>query len=118
MATFWRQVQRPRGPSNVQRLRQSEKDWMAQVLALAQFRGWLCHHAYDSRRSTAGVPDLLLCRPGRDGQTGRVIFVELKTETGTVSPPQRQWLEALAACPVEAYTWRPSMWSEIDAILA
>lgn len=123
MAQFWRGATLPRGRSGVQRLRQSEKSFQAQVVALAKLRGWMTWHAFDSRRSTAGVPDLLLVRVARTdtpaGPTGRVIFAELKTETGVVSAPQRQWLDALAATgKVEAYTWRPSMWTEIDAILA
>ena len=91
---------------------QSERDFQRQVLALAKLRGWLAFHTYDSRRSTAGVPDLLLVRPPR------VVFAELKTERGMVSPAQRAWLDALGRCSVESYCWRPSCWGELDAILA
>ncbi len=95
------------------RERQAEKDFQKQVLKLAQFRGWLAYHSYDSRRSTAGVPDLLLVRPPR------VALIELKTERGVVSPAQRAWLDALAQCPgVTALVARPSDWALLDALLA
>lgn len=40
----------------------------------------------------AGVPDRIVLGPG-----GRVIFVELKTETGRLSPMQKRQIEALRA---------------------
>jgi hypothetical protein len=46
---------------------------------------------------TAGIPDLVLIAP-----KGRVHFVEVKSETGRLSPDQRgirSWLEELG-CPV------------------
>ncbi len=113
MATFWRGATPPRGPSNVQRLRQTEKAWQAQVVALAQLRGWTTHHHYDSRKSSAGWPDLVCCRPPR------LVLIECKTETGTVSPAQRAWLDALAQCPgVTVLVARPSDWALLDALLA
>ena len=49
---------------------------------------------------------------------GRVLFVELKTESGRVSEEQRGWLEALASCPgLECHVWRPSDWDEIERTL-
>jgi len=109
--TIWRGATLPRGRSGVQRLRQAEKDWQKQVLKLAAWRGWIAYHTYDSRRSTAGFPDLVLARPPR------VIFAELKTETGIVDPAQRAWLDVLGRCSVECYCWRPSDWDVLDAIL-
>jgi hypothetical protein len=112
-ATFWQSARLPRGPSRIQRARQAEKAWQAQVVAAARLRGWATYHTYDSRRSTAGYPDLTLVRPPR------VLFVECKTATGVVSPAQRQWLDALAQCPgVETYTLRPADWPLVDRILA
>ena len=45
----------------------------------------------------AGVPDRLVLLPG-----GRVVFVELKTETGRLSPLQAKMQEQLAALGMEA----------------
>lgn len=113
MTTFWRGATRPRGPSRVQRLKQAERDWQKQVLGLAQFRGWATYHTYDSRKSQAGYPDITAVRPPR------VLFIELKTETGVVSDAQRAWLDALAQCPgVTALVARPSDWALLDALLA
>lgn len=58
-----------------------------------------------------GFPDLVLV--GR----GRVIFAELKTAKGVVSDDQREWIEAIAATPVEVYLWRPADLDEIAEIL-
>ena len=97
----------PVAPSLVQ----SERDFQRQVLALAKLRGWHSDHTWRADQSAAGFPDLVLCRPPR------LLFVELKRETGTVSPAQRQWLDVLGRCSVESYCWRPSTWDVLDAIL-
>lgn len=113
MTTFWRGTAPPRGPSRVARLRQSEKAWQAQVVTLAHLRGWEVYHTFDARRSAAGFPDLVLVRPPT------VWFVEVKTDTGRVSPVQQSWLDVLALCDgVSVGVWRPAMWPEIDAYLA
>ena len=84
-----------------------------QVTELARWCRWtLIYHTHDSRRSPAGFPDLVLVRPPR------ILFVELKTDKGRVSPAQRLWLYTLAKCPgVEVYLWRPRDWDSIVAIL-
>jgi hypothetical protein len=88
----------------------TEAELLAFVRDLALLRGWLVHHAGDSRRSDAGLPDLILVRPPR------VVFAELKTERGRLRPEQKLWIDALGACPgIEAYLWRPS---DSDAIVS
>ncbi|MDP9476328.1 MAG: VRR-NUC domain-containing protein [Actinomycetota bacterium] len=85
----------------------SEKAFQAQVVALARMQGWRVYHAHDSRRSEPGFPDLCMVR------SPRVVYAELKTETGKLSPDQVCWLEELKACPgVETFVWRPSDWDE------
>jgi hypothetical protein len=62
----------------------------------------------------AGFPDLVLVRGDR------LIFSELKTDTGRVSDNQRQWIEALeATCKAEVYVWRTADYNrgDIEAIL-
>jgi hypothetical protein len=113
MATFWRGATSPRGASRVARLKQAERDWQKQVLQLLGWRGWAAYHTYDSRKSAAGFPDITAVR------MGRLVFLELKTETGIVSDAQQAWIDALAQCPgVTALVARPSDWALLEALLA
>ena len=76
---------------------------MIEVVDTAQLGGWLVYHTYDSRRSQAGFPDLVMVR------SGRVIFAELKAEKGRIRPEQQMWLDELKKSDaVETYLWRPS----------
>jgi hypothetical protein len=96
----------------------SEKDWQKQFEQLALFLGWKYYHAPDNRpvngriqNVVAGFPDCVLVKGNR------LIFAELKKETGVVSEAQQLWLDALAATGVEVYVWRPSQMREIRQIL-
>ncbi len=73
---------------------------------------WKAYHSFFSDRSEAGFPDMVLVRE-------RVVFVELKTMKGRVSPKQLEWHEALIAGGAEAYIWRPADWNsgEIERLL-
>ena len=51
-----------------------------------------------------GFPDLVLVRGDR------LIFAELKKDTGTLRPDQELWLSALRLTPVEVYLWKASRW--------
>jgi hypothetical protein len=104
-------------------LSQTEKQFQAAVLELAQQLGWRIAHFNDSRRQirpgvfvgdsdAAGWPDLVLCRPPR------LLVVELKTDKGRVSPAQVEWLQVLTLCGVNARVWRPADWPTIEAALA
>lgn len=84
-----------------------EREWQKQVVQAARMLGWRVYHTHDSRRSEPGWPDLALVRD-------RLVMAELKTDTGRVSPEQRQWLDALASAGVETYLWRPR---DIDEVL-
>lgn len=90
----------------------SERALLSGVMKLARLKGWLAYHTHDSRHSPSGFPDLVLVR---DGQ---IVFVELKTKKGKVSPAQSQWIDALRKC-AETYVWRPVDWKDgtIDEIL-
>lgn len=96
----------------------TERQLQDAVVTLAGYLGYLVFHPYDSRRSTPGWPDLVLCGQGRSGQ-GRCIVAELKRERGRVSPAQQGWLDALAAAGVETFVWRPWHWhsGEIERVL-
>lgn len=80
----------------------SEKAWQQLVIDCARVHGWWVHHHYDSRRSEAGWPDLVLLRDGE------AIFVELKREDGKVAAAQAFVLDLLESAGCEAHVWRPS----------
>ena len=89
-----------------------ESDFQSQVVALAKRLNWRCYHTHDSRKSEKGFCDLVLVRDGR------LIFAELKTDSGKLTPEQDEWLEALAACDAEVYEWHPAEWeNEIVPVL-
>lgn len=80
----------------------TEAAFQQQIVELAGLYGWRLYHTYESRRSNPGWPDLVLMRPPE------LVYAELKTEKGRVSPAQRRWLYGLARCGCEVYIWRPS----------
>jgi hypothetical protein len=89
----------------------TEKALQAHVLDLAQLFGWLAYHTFDARRSEPGFPDVVLVRE-------RVLFVELKTERGRLSPAQVEWLRALLGAGAEVYLVRPRNLDVVAAVLS
>lgn len=90
----------------------SEAQWQADVSKLAHLLGWRhVYHTHDSRRSAPGFPDLVLVRE-------RVVFCELKTDTGKLSPAQRDWLTALYGAGAEVYVARPRQERELSRVLS
>lgn len=88
----------------------SEKEFDAKVVDYAERRGWLSYHTWNSRRSAKGFPDRVFVRE-------RVVWAELKDESGAMSKEQREWRDALQRAGAEWYLWRPSDWSRIVEIL-
>ena len=93
------------------KLQFTEKEFQSQIIAAAQAMGWLHYFTYDSRRSPAGFPDLVLVRE-------RVIYAELKTDIGRMTADQKLWRDCLLAAGQEWYLWRPKDWEQIMATLA
>jgi len=91
----------------------TEKKLQQCVTDLAALMGWLTYHTHDSRRSQPGFPDLTLVRDGR------LIFVELKSAKGRLTPEQIGWLKVLGETPADVYVWRPCDWDsgEIEEVL-
>lgn len=89
----------------------TEREWQQQVLDLCAYHHLKTYHTYDSRRSTAGFPDLTIV--GRS-----TVFAELKSEKGKVSAAQHEWIVALNNSGVEAHVWRPSDMPTVRAVLA
>jgi hypothetical protein len=81
----------------------TEAQLQAAVIELAQMLGYRTYHTHDSRRSTAGFPDLVMVR------WEHLIFAELKSETGKISPEQAKWLDDLRLV-ADAFLWRPHHW--------
>lgn len=61
------------------------------------YHPWKLH----AKRAREGFPDWTITGPGG------LIFRELKTEAGKVTPAQQEWLDALAAAGADAGVWRP-----------
>ena len=85
----------------------TEKQFQAKVLKIAKQTGWTVYHTYDSRRSQPGFPDLVLVRD-------RVLYRELKTNTGKQSEAQKIWERSLLKANADFKVWRPK---DIDAIV-
>lgn len=98
----------------------TEAAWQAQVLDIARLNGWETYHppragvrALGSVRDVpAGWPDLALVRGPR------LVFVELKRQTGKTTPAQNRWLTLLARTSNEVYVFRPSDLPEVVRVLS
>src|SRR5258706_10722087 len=90
----------------------TEREWQAQVVQLARTLGWdHIYHTHDSRSSEPGFPDLVLVRE-------RVVYLELKTDTGKLSAAQEGWIAALVRARAEVYVCRPMDLPRLAKILA
>ena len=90
----------------------TEKDFQHAVREFAEGCGWTIFTTWKSFNSPMGEPDLRMVRPPR------VIFAELKSMKGKLTPAQADALALLSACPgVEAYRWTPADWPAIESVL-
>lgn len=97
----------------------TERDFQRWVQALMVETGWKFYHSPDNvprngfiQNVKAGWPDLVAVR-GR-----RIIFAELKRETGKTTEAQDEWLAALKLTGAEVYVWRPSDKGKLRSILS
>lgn len=86
----------------------TEKQFQRQVQGFLTVFGWRWFHAPDNRPVNgrvqavkAGFPDLVAVRHGR------LLFIELKRETGRTTSEQDDWLGDLATTGAECFVWRP-----------
>ena len=102
---------------------ESEADFERRIVAVAHTFGWRVasfrpgmnrrgRWATPVKYDGKGWPDLTLCHP----DTRQVLFVEVKTARGRVTPEQAEWLDALPSGQVAV--WRPADWPEIVARLS
>ena len=94
----------------------AEKELQKNIRDLAKVMGWdFVYSIPDSRMATAkGMPDLLMLKEKR------LLFAELKTQSGKLRLEQRQVLYLLKIIEgVEVHVWRPSDWLDgtIERIL-
>lgn len=89
----------------------TELEFQAHVVALAVQLGWWTYHTHDSRRSEPGFPDLTMVRGTR------LVFAELKRESGRVTPAQRRVHVLLEGAGHLVRVWRPSDWPIVVATL-
>jgi hypothetical protein len=100
-----------------------EKDFTDNVVQLAKTLGWRVAHFRPAQtkhgwrtamQGDKGFPDLVLAKDGR------VIFAELKSDTGKLGKDQSEWLDELGrdmATEVEVYVWRPANLDWIGKVL-
>ena len=79
----------------------TERQFQSQIIMVARANNWRVYHTFDSRRSPAGFPDLVLVGHGR------VLFRELKTDKGRMSKPQKEWMQSLIDADADFSVWRP-----------
>lgn len=97
----------------------TEREWQSKVVRIAILNGWHYYHPPDNKpingriqKVVSGFPDLTLVRDGK------IIFAELKRETGRLSDEQILWLDELQKCNIDCYVWRPSDIEKVVTILA
>jgi hypothetical protein len=109
-----------------QRRKSEHDEFQAEVIRTAVLLGFEYYHTYDSRRSPAGWPDLVLCK------FPRLLFVELKAGKDTIRTDQAKWLGLLQQFAgtwnsaqqfdkwmrIEVHVWRaPGDWYAITKAL-
>ena len=83
----------------------TEDQLLATIMACAKWLRLCAYHTYDSRKSPRGFPDVVAAGPGG------VLFSELKSQYGDMSPDQTAWKYMLLAAGATWHLWRPSDWT-------
>ena len=88
----------------------SESAFQAQLEHLLRLHGWKYTHFRPAQVrgrwmtplvGDAGFPDLV----ATDGET--VMFIEVKSAIGRLSPGQKAWINFLQSAGMEVHVWRP-----------
>ena len=96
-----------------QKIKVTEADLREQIRDLCKIFGWRFLFTWTSIHSPKGMLDLFLI----NAEQKRVIFAELKSEKGKMTPEQQQVFDVLKACGTEVYVWRPGDIEGIAEIL-
>jgi len=90
----------------------TERQFQRMVVDGLKQRGYLVWVVPDMRKTLAGLPDVIAVHPTRAPR--RVLFWELKTQTGRVRPGQKIALAAMDGIPgVDARVLRPADWPAV-----
>lgn len=81
-----------------------ESDLQRYVTEAADTFGWQWWRDNDSRKNKRGLPDLILFGHGR------VLWVELKRQSGRLTKAQEGFRDALLENGAEWFCWKPSDW--------
>jgi len=84
----------------------TERQLLDAIRDACRWGGLLTFHAYDSRRSEPGFPDLVVVGPHG------VLWRELKSSRGRLTPEQVRWLDRLTEAGADADVWRPDDWPD------
>ena len=100
----------------------TEREFQGAVMDAARWLGWRCFHPKTVQTAQgahltaftgdAGFPEFVLVHKSRG-----VIFAELKTDRGRLTPEQREWRDQLITAGAEYYIWRPKDWDDIKTRL-
>jgi hypothetical protein len=92
----------------------TEAEFKDILIGVAKRYGWLVHHdlpAQNSRgrwathvQGDVGFPDLLLLHP----VSGKLFAIELKSQTGRLTPGQKRWLMAFETAGIYNAVLKPS----------
>lgn len=88
-------------------VKEYEAGFQQAIIVMAKYLGWKVYHTYDSRRSDPGFPDLVLVR-------GRVLYREVKSDTGRLTKEQKEWIDLLRIAGQDVDVWRPADWNTIE----
>lgn len=99
----------------------TEEEFLTTVIDLAHIRGWKVAHFRPGltkggkwvtpvQADGAGFTDLVLVRE-------RVVWAEIKSETGVLSATQKLWRDWLLKAGQEWYCWFPKDWDKIQEVL-
>ena len=96
-----------------------EKHLLANIIEVAQMSGWLAFHPVEAQvrpgvwatnqQGNRGFPDLVLTHPERH----ETLFIECKSETGSLSGYQLQWKHSLENSGCEWWLVRPARFAEL-----
>ena len=91
----------------------TEKDILRTIIDGAKALGLEVYHVFEqyqyAHRTSKGFPDLVLARPPR------LVFGEVKSLQGKLTPDQERWIAILERCNVEVYVFRS--WEEAEGVL-
>ena len=81
----------------------TEKELRQSIVRAAKELGWRVYFSWTSIHSPKGFPDLCMVRGNR------LLFAELKTDRGKMTPEQESWgIDLSASGRAEWYLWRPA----------